>query len=186
MTKKNRITNSSGFTPSEILKNSIGGKQRNQKFQAGFGLVEILVAVAIIGLSLAALTELGNLALKISLQTKKNVVAVNLANEALEAAKAAKQESWDNLNGLTIGSPYHPIKTGSPLKWAFASGEESVNGFARQITLSDVYRDNNDDIVDSGGTLDSNTKKITTIVAWSDNGQNYQTTLISYLTNWKP
>lgn len=163
MTKKNQTTNSSGF-----------------------GLIEILVAVAIIGLSLAALTGLGNLALKISLQTKKNVVATNLASEALEAAKAAKQESWDNLNGLTIGSPYHPIKTGSPLKWAFASGEENINGFSRQITLADVYRDGNDDIIDSGGTLDSNTKKITAVVAWSDNGQNHQTTLISYLTNWKP
>ena len=159
---------------------------RSNKKSQGFGIIEILVGIAIISLSLGALAGLGNLALKISLQVKKNVVAVNLASEAIEVAKAAKQETWSNISGLTVDTAYHPIKTGSPLKWSFVSGAENISGFSRQIIINNIYRDTDDDIVATGGTLDANTKKITAIVAWSDNGQNYQSVLVSYLTNWKP
>lgn len=153
---------------------------------SGFGLVEILVAVTIIGLSLAALAGLGNFALKIQSRLKKNIAASYLAAEAIEVARAVKDESWTMINGLTIGAPLHPTQSGSPAKWILLADGETVNGFSRQIVLSNVYRDSNDDITQSVQTLDPNTKKITATVSWSDQGETQQVSLSTYLTNWRP
>lgn len=156
------------------------------KNKSGFGLIEILVAVSIIGLSFAALTGLGNFALKIQNRLQKNMAASYLAAEAIEAVRAIKDENWTLISGLGIGSPLHPDQSGSPAKWSLASGNEVANGFTRQIILANVYRDSNDDIVASAGTLDPDTKKITATVSWSDQGESQQVSLSTYLTNWKP
>ncbi len=152
----------------------------------GLGLVEILVVVAIIAIALVALAGVGNFVLKLSTQLKNNVVATGLATEGIEVARAVREENWNLIGALAVGNPYYPAKTGSPLKWTLISGSETVGGFTRQIILNDVYRDSNDDIVSSGGTLDVNTKKIIATVFWTEPGQNQEVSLTSYLTNWKP
>jgi type II secretory pathway pseudopilin PulG len=154
--------------------------------QRGIGLIEILIAAAIIGLVLTSLAAVGNFALKISDHLKKNIIAANLAAEAIEAAKSVKEENWNNIAGLDLGAAYHPSKTGSPLKWTLSQDSETINGFSRQVVLSPVYRDSNDDIAAAGGTLDSDTKKITAAVFWQEGSQNYQINLTAYLANWKP
>lgn len=153
---------------------------------AGFGTIEILIITVIIGLSLVSLTGVGNLAFKISDRMKKNVIATNLANEALEATRSIKEGSWTTLANYGINSIYHPVKTGSPLQWSLTLGNESINGFVRQVIIENVYRDANDDIVTNGGAIDANTKKITATVSWADQGNPYQVKLSYYLTNWKP
>lgn len=152
----------------------------------GFGLVEILIAVSFVGLALAGLITLTNLTFKISQQAKNNLIAANLSAEALEAVRAIKEESWSTINNLTIGSPYHPQKSGSPLKWSLAAGNENLNGFTRQVVVENVRRDSQFNIVSSGGTLDSDTKKITASVSWYYKGQSYNTTLSVYLAHWQP
>ncbi len=158
---------------------------RNQN-RNGFGIVEILIIAAIISISLVAIAGVGNFSLKTSSQIKKDVIATNLASEILEATRAIKEGSWATLAAYTIGTAYHPTKTGNPLIWSLAPGSENLNGFSRQILIESVYRDANDDIVSGGGVLDPNTRKITAIVSWSYQDKNYQTAVSSYLTNWKP
>ncbi len=153
---------------------------------AGFGLVEILVVVAIITIALVALAGVGNFVLKLSTQLKNNVVATGLATEGLEVARAVREENWNLISALAVDHSYYPAKTGWPLKWTLISGSETVGNFTRQIVLDDVYRDGNDDIVSSGGALDVNTKKITATVFWTEPGQNQEVSLTAYLTNWKP
>ena len=92
----------------------------------GFGLLEIIIVVAIISFTLTALAGMGNYALKISNQLKNNVIATNLAAEALETAKAVKNEDWNLLAALTEDAPYHPVKSGSPQKWVLVAGAETV------------------------------------------------------------
>ena len=154
--------------------------------QKGIGLIELLVAMAIIGLVVAALGGAGNFVLKINQQNKKSVAATFLAQEAMEAVRAVKEENWTLIADLTADAPYHPAKTGSPLKWSLIANAENISGFTRQITAGSVYRDANDDIVASGGALDPETKKITATISWNYNGKNYQTSLISFLSNWQP
>jgi len=152
----------------------------------GIGLVEIIIVVAIIGIALASLAGVSNLALRLTTHLKKNTVALNLASESIEAARAVKDENWSTLAALVIDTPYHPIKSGSPLKWALAAGSETINDFSRSLTFSRVYRDSNDDIIPSGGIEDGNTRKVITTVSWNESGHNYQVAITSYLANWKP
>ncbi len=158
--------------------------KKNFKNQ-GFGLIEIMVVVAIVGLAFGALAGLGNYSLKISSRLKNQVIATNLAAETIEATKAVKDENWNILANLSLETPYHPEKTGSLQKWTLVNGSENFNGFLRQAVLNQVFRDANDDIAPTG-TLDSNTKKITATVSWTEDGQNRQISLTAYLTNWKP
>jgi type II secretory pathway pseudopilin PulG len=160
--------------------------QLTDKNQEGISVVEILITAAVIGLALTSLITAGNFALKISTQLKKNIIATNLAAEVIEATKAVKQESWSNISSLALSVPYHPTKTGSPQKWTLTPNSETIDGFLRQVILTPVYRDSNDNIVTSGGILDENTKKIVAVVSWSERGKNYETNLTVYLANWKP
>lgn len=159
--------------------------KRNFKNQ-GFGLIEIIVVVGIVGLAFGALAGLGNYSLKISSRLKNQVIATNLAAEVIEATKAVKDENWTILASLSLETPYHPEKTGSPQKWTLVNDSENFNGFLRQAVLSQVFRDDADDDIAPTGTLDSNTKKITATVSWTEDGQNQQVSLTAYLTNWKP
>lgn len=156
------------------------------KNKSGFGLVEILVAITIIGLSLSALAGLGNFALKIQNRLKKNMTASYLAAEAIEATRAIKDEDWALVSSLDVGSLFHPDQSGSPAKWSLSSGSEVISGFTRQVVFANVYRDSNDDIVAAAATLDTNTKKITATVSWSDQGQSQQVLLSTYIVNWQP
>ncbi len=152
----------------------------------GIGLIEILIVVSIIGLSLASLAGLGNFALKIQRQAKQNTIASFLASEAIEATRALKDGEWTSLTHFAVDVPLHPIKNPSLYQWTLDNGAETINGFTRQIIISNVHRDSAFNIVSSGGTQDDNTKKITVTISWNDNGQNRQITLTDYLMNWKP
>ena len=66
--------------------------KRQIQFQNGAGIIEILVAVAIIGIVLSALAGFGYLSLKSTEANKKNLSAVNLASESIEAAKAVPEK----------------------------------------------------------------------------------------------
>ncbi|HRY52818.1 MAG TPA: prepilin-type N-terminal cleavage/methylation domain-containing protein [Candidatus Portnoybacteria bacterium] len=154
--------------------------------QQGMGIIEILVVVAIIGVSLASLAGLGNFALKVQRQLKQNTIASFLASEEIEAARAIKDGQWSALASLATETPMHPAKSPSSDQWIMEGGEETLNGFTRQIIISNVYRDGSFNIASGGGTLDASTKKITATVSWSDNGQNKQITLVDYLMDWQP
>jgi len=156
------------------------------KNQRGIGLIEILVVVSIISIALASLAGVGNFALKIQHRTRQNTIAAFLAVESIEAVRAIKDGQWGTMTSFNTDTPLHPIKDPSLFQWTLANGEESINGFQRQLRISNVYRDSAFNITTSGGALDDNTKKITSIVAWSDNGQSQQITITDYLTDWKP
>lgn len=154
--------------------------------QQGMGIIEILVVVAIIGVSLASLAGLGNFALKVQRQLKQNTIASFLASEEIEAVRAIKDGQWAALASLATETPMHPAKNPSADQWIMESGEEALNGFTRQTIISNVYRDGSFNISSGGGMLDASTKKITATVSWNDNGQNKQITLVDYLMDWQP
>lgn len=154
--------------------------------ERGVGLIEILVVVSIISLALASLAGLGNFALKIQHRLQQNTIATFWAQEAIEATRAIKDGAWSDLTAFPIQTALHPLKTPSFYRWTLESGNENQNGFTRYLTISPVYRDDAFNIVASGGTLDANSKKVTVVVTWNDNGQNQQVSLTDYLMNWEP
>lgn len=134
----------------------------------GFGLLEIIIAVAIVSGSLFALAEVSALAVRITQVALAEQQANFLAEEGTENARFARDTSWTTLLA--------------------SSGTETIDSFTRTTTLENVYRRNSDDdIVPAGSsdpkTLDPNTKKVNVTVSWQDRKGTASTSLSAYLTN---
>lgn len=145
----------------------------------GFTIIEILVAIVILGFVSASFAALFNFSLRANSQNEKNLMALNLSKENLEIIRALRNESWDYLTNLTMGANYHIVKNDN--QWALSQGAESISTFNRRVIIDNVYRDINDNIITSGGVLDPDTKKITSIIEWT----NQNITLTTYLTHWQ-
>ena len=156
-------------------------KKDNQ--QKGIGLIEVIVAIAIIIITLFGFLELARYTLIIQEQSEAKIEAINLATEAIEATRSSRDENWDNLASLSIGTRYYPVI--SENKWTLDSTNPGpINEiYERWIILETVYRDTNDDI-SASGTEDSQTKKVIAMVEWNDRGKIRQIQLTTYLTSW--
>ncbi len=131
----------------------------------GLTLVEVVIASAIILAAIVTLLGVHTLYLKVALANTDSVKAAFLLEEGIEETRYLRDDSWSaNIAGLT-------------------STTTSIDNFERMVTLSAVYRDSNGDIVSSGGTLDTNTKLITSSVSWMVNGATTTKSISTYLTN---
>lgn len=155
--------------------------------EKGISAIEILVVVFIIGLALSSLLGLTSFSLNAATLTKQMFEADNLAQEAMEQARSFRDlTDWDSegLGSLLPGSDYHAERSQTPPVWSMALGEESIGMFVRKIVLAEVRRDGSDNIVESGGSVDPDTLKVTATVEWEDKGS-HKVELTTYLTNWR-
>lgn len=165
----------------QIIKNKILGSKLSVVFikNNGQSIVEIIVAVSIL-IIIASSTVIAVLGSFTTIRlAKEQTQATYFASEGLEAVKSIKNQDWNNMiNGD------HGVSSASG-KWAF-SGVFDVSGkYTRTITVSDIYRQNGD-IVQSGGTLDRDTKKIVSSIKWDFTpGSKNTVILLGYTTNWQ-
>lgn len=148
--------------------------------QQGFGIVEIIVAIAIMSIALFAISQLSIIYVAKETQNKQTLKANYLAEESVESARSVRDQSWStNIETLTFGSPYYPVISGG--KWTLSSSNPGPIDtiYTRQVVIDNVSRDAGDNIVTNGGTNDPNTKKITATVSWNSKS----ITLATYLTN---
>lgn len=124
-------------------------------------LVELLLALALSAIMLPALLVglIGSREGKA--QQRQRLDATTLSKEAHEALRVIRERGWDY---VSTNGTYYPITSGNT--WDLATGSATVNGFARYLTIGDVYRDASGAIVPSGGVVDPLTKKITITVSW--------------------
>lgn len=173
-----------------LQKNLIGSKK--EKYQKGISIVEILVVIVIITIALTSILSLTTLALRASLSIKEGVRANSLAQETIEALRNFRdgtdwnnddpEDKYDGLGVVSTGSGYYPEKsTDTPPRWTFIQGEEIVDIFARKVVFENVSRDSLDNIVETGGTNDPDSKKATVTVSWKDT----KIEIVTYLTNWQ-
>jgi len=158
------------------------------KTQKGIGLIELLIVMAIITTGLVYLLGMFSYSLRISGEKEKISQANFITQEIMEGVRNFRDgTNWqtDGLGTLTTLTPYHLEKTGSPAGWTLVLGEETTNGFTQSVIFNDVRRDDKKDIIENGGDLDPETKKIIVSVSWTERGKSQQITLISFLTNWK-
>ena len=146
----------------------------------GISIIEILVVVAILAVTLTTLLGLINFSLGINDLSRQTTQANGLVQEAMEAVRSIRDNAgWQQI----VNGNHGLINTAG--KWSFSGTENIIGGFARIILVEDAHRDAGDNIVESGGTPDSDTKKITAFVSWSGRGQNHNIEIVTYLTNWK-
>ncbi len=150
----------------------------NNILKSGQLLVEILIVIGLMALIIPTLL-VGFISTRDGrAQSGQRFMAVTLQNEAREAIRTVREAGWTNIQ--TNGT-YHPVVSGPT--WTLAAGAESISGFSRSLVIADVYRDSNNVIVPSGGTIDPSTKKITTTVSWTQPKSGSVST-VSYLTRF--
>ncbi len=148
----------------------------------GFGLVEIVVAIAIISFSIFSLFFIFELSLRAERKTVNNIKAAFLLEEGVESVKIMRDSSWStNIGALASGVDYYLTFDG--LNWQSSATPNMVdNLFERKFRVSDVLRDANDDI-SASGVIDPDTKEIIFYVSWLERGATTTNTLSSYITN---
>ena len=148
----------------------------------GSTLLEVLVVTGV--LASIALAVLGTLS-TLSRFHEKNMYKIKgqlLAEEGIESLRFVKASGWNNLSSLSSGqAQYLDLGISS---WGVTTTPEIIDGlFWRIVKVHQVNRDSNDDIVSIGGTLDSNTLLLESIVSWSVRGATSTAMYQSYITN---
>lgn len=142
--------------------------------------MEVLFAI-----SLFAIMTTGVLILSVSTLQREARIGVEAeakayVGEGLEAARNIRDKDYlalvDGDHGVTLAAE----------GWSFEGTETLLDDYyTRVVSVEPAYRDSTGDLIESGGTLDPNTKKITSTVSW-----NYKALLprslsmSAYLTNW--
>lgn len=145
---------------------------------AGQALIELLVTLAIASVLLPGLITGLVASREGKAQQSQRLEATSLLREAEEALRVVRETGWSQ---ILINGTYHPQVSGNT--WLLAPGSEVINGYTRQIVLSDVYRDSNGNIVSSGGTPDPSTKKAEITISWNTPFPSAVTSII-YLTRY--
>lgn len=151
----------------------------------GFSLVEIVVGSALLGVVFVSLIATYGMYVKASLQNSSIIKATYLAEEGVEAIKSMRDRSWDaEIAGLTTDATYSLDFTTAIWK-ATTTPEIIDTTYTRSFQLSPVYRDTNSDIVETGGTLDPDTKKVAVSITFAPSVSSATTTktLSAYITN---
>lgn len=141
----------------------VGGKT------SGLSLVEVIVAAAIILTSVVALVGVFGGLTSLSLRNTPRVQAAMLLDEGAEALRLIRDIGYTaNIASLSNGTTYHLVWQGGTWK-ATTTASMIDSYFDRTFTLAAVNRDSTTfNIVTSGGTLDTGTRKATISVAWND------------------
>lgn len=154
------------------------------KSSRGFSLVEIILAAAIFSIFFASIGLYFSRGLKLSEQTTRRIQASYLLEEGINVMRLLRDSGWNaSIATLSTTTTYHLYWNGS--SWRPTTTPQLIeNIFTRTFSMSDVYRDSNDDIVSSGGSYDAQTKKVTFFVSWTtENGVTATDTVQTYIPN---
>lgn len=150
----------------------------------GMSLIEVVIAAAIIGGSIVFIMGIYASLSSLSFRNTARIQSAMLAEEGIAALKTMRDAGWSSrIASLTVGTTYRLNWSGS--YWQATTSAALIDDqFDRTFVLSSVSRDNIDsDIVTSGGTVDSNSRKVTISVSWLDGGATTTKSLESYLFN---
>lgn len=147
--------------------------------KSGFGLLEVVIASAIITVSLGALILSFINTMALEENNLRKTQAVFLAEEGLEIVRGLRSESWENIN--TYGQ--YSISCSSGDCVLVGVDDSLISGlFTREIEIAPAYRDNDNKLVESG-ELDEDTVFVTVSVSWFA-GQGLRTEVLqTYFTN---
>lgn len=143
-------------------------KKINKNFKEGFFLIEVVVVASVITVVLIFLLGSIQGSVDASKRSLERTQASYLLEEGAEAIKGIRDAGWTaNIVPLENNSEYYLVWNGSA--WSLSTTQDSnitQNPFSRSVVFEPVYRDSDDDIVASNGTLDLKTKKVTVNVSW--------------------
>lgn len=150
-----------------------------KKSSKGFSLLELTLAIGLFMIFVAGLGAAAIGGHLTGLENAKMAKAEALVTESWEAVRAICNNDWANVanddHGLSAESGH----------WIFSGTSDLSDGFVRTITVSDVRRDDLGNIVQSGGEVDPDTKRVAFDLSWEpSSGQLRTLHFESYLTNY--
>lgn len=170
------------------------------KNNKGVSIVEFLVALGLSAVLITSGLEVLGPSLRVEQQSKENEQVASLLQEHFEIIRSIRNENWNALSpeleiGETWAEKYPDCEDAvDTYHWEDIEGEGAglqLIGCSRNfgkyevvITFDDVYRDANGEIVDSGGELDSETRKVNVQIDWETYGREKTVLKSIYLTNW--
>ncbi|MEO5635261.1 MAG: hypothetical protein ABIS26_02695 [Candidatus Paceibacterota bacterium] len=156
-------------------------KIKLRKYQRGFFVIEILVAISIITASILAAMAVSQKSISLSRQALHATEAAFLLEEGAEALRIYRDNAWTNISGLSINADYYPTFTSGT--WTMSTTPNTVGIFTRVVTLESVNRDNTTKDISSSGTDDPNTKLVTVTVSWNEGTTTVTKILQFYILN---
>lgn len=149
---------------------------------SGVGLVEVILASAIILFVIISVVESYNVYISFALKNQNNVQANFILEEGMEAVLFLRDGGWStNIASLTASTTYYLSWNG--VTWQSTSTAQYIDGaFLRSFVLFNVNRDANDDIAVSG-TNDPNTKKLVASVSYPVGQATTTKSMSTYITN---
>lgn len=167
-------------------------KQSN-KFTSGISVLEVIIAAAIFVIFATPSVIVVLQGLNMNRLSVEQTVATQFATEGIEAVKSIKNQAYTNL--LTPNPTPRGVQRVSNV-WAFKTDSttdifthNTADNYIRTIKIDSARRDAtppDGNIVASGGTIDPDTKKVSSTVTWNFNAARPESvTLISYLTDWR-
>lgn len=146
-------------------------------------LIEVVVGASLIATTLIGLVLLVQLYSRVSRDNTSLIQGSFLIEEGMEGMRSVRDNNWNNIQNLASTTAYYLLFNNSVFL-ATTTPQNFIDGrFERLITAGEVYRDADGVIVLSGGTLDSDTKKITASVSWRGSTSTTTQTVSTYLAN---
>ena len=145
-----------------------------------FTIIEIILAMGIFALAASGIAGVVVQAFSINRLGEEESYAGLLSTEGTEAARAVVGRDFFN---LVNGS--HGLDSSSG-RWEFSGTSNSFGKFTRRIVVSNVFRDENNNVVTSGGILDIFTKRVDSVVTWNFTpGRDNEVSVKTYFTFWQ-
>ncbi|MFA5134898.1 MAG: hypothetical protein WC505_03885 [Patescibacteria group bacterium] len=149
--------------------------------QRGQSVIELIVAMGVFVLVVSSVMFLTLDAHSANRQGKERTRAALLAQETHEAAVSIANRGWRDL----ADGAYGIDRSGGT--WALSPVPNVIDDtFVRTVTVEPAQRDASGNIVEAGGTVDFDTKKLTATLTWDfTTSRPSEVSLTSYLTNWQ-
>ena len=148
--------------------------------QHGLSLLEIILAMGIFIIIVSVSAAVVIHSFNSNRLGEEETQAAFLASEGLEAVRSIKNQDFANL----VAGTYEVINTGD--FWQLGPTLTPGGKYQRKIIIEDVYRDENGEIVEFGGSLDEETKKARAQVNWQFSPvRSNQIENSTYFCDWK-
>lgn len=150
-------------------------------FKKGSLSIELLVASAVIAVAMVSAILASGGAITASRQTLHQTQTAYLLEEGAEAVKLIRSEGWSNISSLTNSTDYYLSFSGTA--WSLGTTPVTEGVFTRVLNFEEVERDVNDDIIASGGVVDTGTKYVNIEISWSEGSSVKTKNLEFYITD---
>jgi type II secretory pathway pseudopilin PulG len=148
--------------------------------RSGFSILEIVLAMGLFAIIVVGAVSVVTQAFSSVRLGEEETKATFLAAEGLEAVRAIQERDFWSLVPGTYGV------SNTEGYWDFSGAQDELGKYTREIIVSDIYRDGSGNIVESGGTLDLYTKRVTARVTWDFSAvRQNEVSLPSYFTYWE-